>query len=349
MCLNNERWQIQGFSIERAIYEVSLIIALSHDTARSLSHERSKLCDSSHSYPPTKMSCATRLALLQEPIFITLSNEPPQRSCSLFKMFSGEALCGCGRRAYYGVPRGPMCGRCSRKYLPLRKALPKRKKPEFDMEKHMAELHADGGVVLQKMRMMKSVEQKTGWLCVFPNNRHGSRKDGYGCSELSPMQLGPVKHNQPGLPDALNLENFWQQSKRFASETDEQFITAQRAGFIDPVAHRHKIKGEKPLYWSWKDEKLEYVVARQFYCNYYERLAKETESFRTLKRYHITQRLNLQICGYDAYEVAPTKDALEQAYLNGAKSFGHELVLFSMLVLLNEDDYPWRIHKTFDF
>lgn len=69
-----------------------------------------------------------------------------------------------------------------------------------------------GAVILYRMRMMKPIVYRSGFEAVFPNNKHGNRMDGLGLAALSPMQLGPVVHGQPhGLPDALNLENAWQQ------------------------------------------------------------------------------------------------------------------------------------------
>ena len=60
---------------------------------------------------------------------------------------------------------------------------------------------------------MKPVELEHGYLNVFPNRRHSGRVDGYGCPELSPMVIGPIKHKMPGIPTATNIENFHQFAK----------------------------------------------------------------------------------------------------------------------------------------
>lgn len=39
---------------------------------------------------------------------------------------------------------------------------------------------------------------------------------------------------------------------------------------------------------------------------------------------------------------------IEKEYLNDKVPFGHERVLFTMLTL-NENDYPWKKYKTFNF
>ena len=261
-----------------------------------------------------------------------------------------------------------------------------------------------GSIVMRKMRMMKKVETIPGYLKVFPNFKHGNRKDGLGLSELSPMSLGPVKHKEPGLPKAQNLENFHQQSKAFKSEcvlvdddTDKhtrfgsefkseykafiadrsveskskakydpgkKFFKHQKAGFEDETPHRHKIKGEIPMFWVWTDKegvvhKLGYVESRQFYCNYYERLVKKTKQWKLLKK-KVNRGYNIQICGYDALDITAFASKLvcaagevsakkiEKLYLDPDHPFGHELVLYTML-LLEEDEYPWRKYKTYDF
>jgi hypothetical protein len=57
---------------------------------------------------------------------------------------------------------------------------------------------------------------------------------------------------------------------------------------------------------------------------------------------------NLAIHGYDAFPMKTTKEDIEQTYLNPKEPFGHERVLMSMLCL-KEEEYPWRIYKTFEF
>jgi hypothetical protein len=78
------------------------------------------------------------------------------------------------------------------------------------------------------------------------------------------MCLGPVVHRQPGLPDALNIENYHQFNKVWPSETvglhregpcskltcttpprawgppSEAFYAARKRGYLDAEPHRHK-------------------------------------------------------------------------------------------------------------
>jgi len=222
-----------------------------------------------------------------------------------------------------------------------------------------AEEKRGGYIVLFKMGMMKTIDYIPGVLSIFPNFKHGNRKDGYGCSRLSPMSLGPVEHGQPNLPPSKNLENFHQFSKKFACESDEQFKITRLNAYNDPVPHRHKFEKMIPEYFVWvdktgKEHHLDYISSRQFYCNFYERLVKKEDQFLYLKQL-ISMGYNLQICGYDAYDIPFSEldgrnivTDVEKCYLDKSAPFGHERVLYSMLYL-NEKDYPWVKYKTFDF
>ena len=215
-----------------------------------------------------------------------------------------------------------------------------------------------GKVSLHRMRMMHNVPLVSGVLNVFPNIKHQSRSDGFGCMRLSPMHLGPVEHGQPGLPPALNIENFHQGSKCFPAETNpvsndptELFYQNRLSFYTDSVPHRHKFKKVIPCYFIWvdkdnKEHKLSYIESRQFYCNFYERLAAREQDFAKLCTF-INEGTDICICGYDAAPLKPG-ESTEEAYLDPSRPFGHERVLFTMLST-EPNTWPWRKHKTFDF
>lgn len=230
-----------------------------------------------------------------------------------------------------------------------------------------------GSVCLIKMSMRKAVVSKEGWYNIFPNYRHQNRQDGFGCSSLSPMVLGPVKHGQPNLPDAQNLENFHQGNKVFPCELDEknnpgsaslagfphgnptyEFVKRRLEMYNDKQPHRHKFtRNDRPVYSVWTDKNgstysIDYITSRQFYCTFYERMVTKEQDFIQLKKWR-ESGYNLAIQGYDAYEMEPNVKSIEEVYLNTSRPFGHERVLFTMLVLEKEEDYPWRKHKTFEF
>nr|QBK92550.1 MAG: uncharacterized protein LCPAC401_01880 [Pithovirus LCPAC401] len=280
----------------------------------------------------------------------------------------------CKNKAYWKVKELPTyrCGVHSRKLKDTRIGLnknPNSKKNKQKLietrkeeaEEAMRKNKERGNVICGKMRMMKKSPYVKGYLSVFPNFKHQNRKSGLGCSSLSPMSLGPVVHGQPGLLfDSLNLENFHQGSKVFSNEVDEKgnptsiFFDEQKKMFKDKIPHRHKeasLKKNVPLYWLWKMndgtfKRFGYVESRQFYCTYFERLSKDLPDLKKLKDM-IEEGWNLQICGYDAIDDLTAENA-EQYYLDEKQPFGHESILLCLLVL-PEELYPWRIHRTEDF
>lgn len=274
----------------------------------------------------------------------------------------------CQNQAYYIAGSYYRCGVHSKK--DSRKQLPKNPRAAeikaLKLKQHLESVEETakknggrGKVISSKLRMYSTPPYVSGYMNVFPNNRHQNRKDGYGCASLSPMRLGPVIHGQPGLPKARNLENFHQGNKVFPSEVDsdnkptKEFFQTQRAMYLDPKPHRHKknaTTGKKngkniPKYSVWIKKngdpvKCSYIESRQFYCTFYQRLTEETTDLANLRSL-LKQGYNLNIIGYDGYRV--TQD-LEKHYLDDSKPFGHELVLYSLLVC-RPSEYPWLKHS----
>ena len=81
-----------------------------------------------------------------------------------------------------------------------------------------------------------------------------------------------------------------------------------------------------------------------FYCAFYENIVKNLDDFKILQE-KINNGYNLQICGYDAYDV---NTDIETCYKDTKKQFGHELVLYTMLVYPQEE-YPWKKYKTEEY
>ena len=297
----------------------------------------------------------------------------------------------CTNNAYYLENKKYLCGVHSDKNK--RETLPKDKDKKVKKGKmcatHLESVESfallnikskkSGDIICLKMQMMKEVPLREGYLNVFPNNKHQNRTDGFGCSSLSPMRLGPVEHHQfikyvdgsvkksTFLPVSLNIENYHQYNKVYPNEVDEtgdlteEFRERQLCGYKDEVPHRHKfdaktmdklrkeIKGENrnaPLYsvhttLDGIEKRFTYVQSRYFYCKAYEYLAKQTDDYKKLVKM-IKGGINIVICGYDGYEV--TKDIYIH-YCDPKKAFGHELVLYSLLTITDENDYPWNMYR----
>lgn len=290
-----------------------------------------------------------------------------------------EAIFGSGRKkgmkctgnAYYVENGCYLCGVHSHK--DKRQRLPKDPKADeikaqiLEQKRLLIEEEANknkklgrkGSITVSKLRMMKMPEDIDGYLKVFPNFKHQNRKDGFGCSRLSPKSLGPVNHGMPNLPVAQTIENYHQFAKIFEFELknedtiNEAFQLRKRA-YETKVPYRHKyppkvlkMSGLKnvniPLYSVYytktgEERRYSYIQCRYFYCHWYERLAKEENDFKELQRLR-NEGYNLQIIGYDGYK--PTDD-LYRHYLDESRPFGHELVLYTLLVIENRDDYPWN-------
>lgn len=208
-----------------------------------------------------------------------------------------------------------------------------------------------GTVLCQKMHMLARFQCKEGFLNVFPNFRHGGRKDGLGLPSLSPKSIGPIHHNQPGLPPALNLENFHQGSKWFPGVSRAAFEANRLHMYMDPVPHRHSPHSKNkniPECFVWVDEvgehKLTYLESRQFYCFYYAEAVWKSKDFQNL-RTRVDSGTNIIIHGYDGYQ--PTED-INAHYEDTSRPFGHEVVLYTMLVHPREE-WPWLSpkHNTF--
>ncbi len=196
-----------------------------------------------------------------------------------------------------------------------------------------------GRVICSKMQMMKAVEDHEGYLKIFPNYKHGNRTDGMGLPSLSPMSLGPIQ----AFPEEVDAKT---------GQLLPAFYQTQLDMYGDMVPHRHKLTSKKkniPVYSVWRDKAgkehhITYIESRQFYCWFYELFVLMSPDYQYLVE-KLDDGYNLQICGYDAYDVTQT---VEQHYLDSSRPFGHELVLFTLLTCESKD-YPWRKHKTFDF
>ena len=221
-------------------------------------------------------------------------------------------------------------------------------------------LDGRGTVCVTTLRMMKKPEYKQGYIPIFPNFKHGGRTDGLGMPALSPKAMGPIDHGQPGLPLALNLENFHQANKVFASEVNGEgnplpvWYERRLALYQDLAPHRHKLGNTKQehlknagmagnpnvclysivVHADGKEVRYSYVESRKFYCGFYERIARETPEYKRLEEL-LSQGYHLQIFGYDGY---PVTKSLQEHYLDPERPFGHEMVLYSMLV----GEHPWR-------
>lgn len=228
-----------------------------------------------------------------------------------------------------------------------------------------------GHVVCSKLLKRRAPEEAPGFLKVFPNYWHGNRKDGYGCSSLSPMSMGPVLHGQPiDVAESKNLENLHQANKVFPTEVvpgtqdpSSEWYKTRTEMYKDVEPHRHKeqAQGNLPFYSIWvtpdgKELRLKYIESRQIYCHFYELFANVSPQFQHLQALR-AKGTNLQIIGYDARPIPLAADATDEdiidtfdkMYTDPSAPFGHELVICAMLMIKDPKRYPWRTHQSLDF
>lgn len=328
-------------------------------------------------YKKVKVDAASTATVTGRPFYNTVACQ------ETLKSKKGQP---CPHMAYFVIPgiEKYVCGQHSMHLDKVRVKLAKdpqaRPRRLAELEKHRlsieeyAEKNASPGLGPNlkcfQMKMMGEVPLEEGYMNVFPNNKHQHREDGYGCSSLSPMQLGPVLHRQPGLPPSLNIENYHQFNKVWPCEVDDdgnpkdEYYVMRRKGYEDPEPHRHKFDAKtmkrmreelktasvpgslgtsenrnQPCYsihltLDGEERRFTYVQSRYFYCCAYEALAKKTQAFKRLL-YYFKWNYSLTICGYDAY---PVTKKLYEHYCDPSKPFGHELVLYTLLAYDGGDD-----------
>ena len=88
------------------------------------------------------------------------------------------------------------------------------------------------------------------------------------------------------------------------------------------------------IYWhDGKLSKLTYAESRRIYCRLYVEKVRELPEFIKLRDL-VMNGFNLQICGYDGYEITKT---VREHYEDPSVPFGHELVLYAMLSSLTSE------------
>ena len=172
----------------------------------------------------------------------------------------------------------------------------------------------------------------------------------------------------------VNEEPYSSKEKKMAdSLLDLQYtvlpdaIELRKKMYEDPIPYRHKFKYpamkklvvdstnlNKPLfslfyhqYVEGKQRRFTYLQCRYFYCHWYEILTRHNAELEVLL-HKIKLGYNLHLLGYDGREVERLSakeslgDCLYRYYLDESKPYGHELVLYTLLVLPESKEYPWN-------
>ncbi len=258
----------------------------------------------------------------------------------------------CQNKAKYNLDGKLLCGVHGKEGTPLPK-----EEEDFELCKKEADANLEAGYLGNIQVARLSAPSIPGYVKIFPNFKHGNRKDGVGLPGLSPMSLGPVKHNMPNFPPACNLENYYQGAKIFPGEVDQlgnmtpEAIETRKKMYLDKTPYRHKYKvpyytGKQvktPLYSIYytrqgEPRKLNYIQSRYMYCHYYQELVQNTPDYHDLINLS-NDGYNLLIIGYDGH---PIEKTLWEYYNDPSTPFGQELVLYTLLVVNDPEEYPWN-------
>jgi hypothetical protein len=171
-----------------------------------------------------------------------------------------------------------------------------------------------GTVQLHHVAPTRSAPMTPGILNVFADDRTGKRSDGMIFPALSPARLGPVKHGQPDLPDAMTLEQLERGNRFHASPCSERETLHHRWCCYTRSDHQDAYTdngNEPPLMSLWRDDRgdhrMNHVEARQRFCAFYERLAGVTADFQWLRGL-VNNGICVRICGHGAQIGSPTPD-----------------------------------------
>ena len=152
---------------------------------------------------------------------------------------------------------------------------------------------------------------------------------------LSPMKVGPIIS---GKERAKNMENFWQFSKVYSDQVDENKIPTadyydwRKKGFDDDWAHRYpKGKGAIPLYSWYKNQSLDYIEARKrLYIIYYAKAVVKTSAFQKLLKLYL-ENGSITLFDYDGYDYHALGYNLSQVINDPNRKMGHAFVLAGLL------------------
>ena len=325
----------------------------------------------------------------------------------------GDRLCehgACDNGAYF-VVRSPLDGRSAylcgvhRKKRPLEDtwALPKRSKTELALRAQATRVAHDatveqaaverkgaaGPISLFRMRMLKSPGLLAGVLNIYPNFKHGGRTDGFGCPSLSPMSLGPVRHGQPDLPPAANIENFHQLAGKcwreecIAAETPlvledypgapvnsssatgprlrpgPLYATNRLAGLLNPTPQRHKYRSSEdaknpnvPVCFVWVDkQRKEHLLTYVHSRQFYCTFYSRLASLQPAFQQLLQWRAEGKALRICGYDGFP----IDESRQTFEQAYLDPSVPFGhervlcCMLRLPEVHWPWLKYKTFDF
>jgi hypothetical protein len=173
---------------------------------------------------------------------------------------------------------------------------------------------------------------------------------------LSPENLGPIL--LPNRETCINLENLWEFSKvakSLVTKEEEntikkEYYDLRKIGFEDGNYQYYLEDDRNELaFFLFKDKygkerRFTPLGAKFFFCHYYEMLVKNKPDFIRLKTFK-EEKFNIQIAGN--LFINERKTPIEY-YIQDRENFDEAMVLYCMLTIENENNYPWRSALKFE-
>lgn len=221
-----------------------------------------------------------------------------------------------------------------------------------------------GRLACMKVSAMRMAPFRENFLNVMLVLDASRRRDGIDGSSLAPSNVGPVKHEQPGLPVARTLTGYVVGSEVWTCEMDLEQRTPTLHWYDLRADHYRSVIVRRPKYRLLpQSNKIEYSVfltlagqerrfdaveARYFFCTAYADLIAQRPLFKKLRRWH-ADGVDLCFCGFEGTEVPwpTTADTLyREFYCNARVTFSCELTLLALL-LCNDthDELPWDRYR----
>ena len=163
---------------------------------------------------------------------------------------------------------------------------------------------------------------------------------------VSPMYIGPVEHGEIGAPPAKSLDNLVRYSLVWEHEFDralgqptQEWYQRRAAGFALPQGERYTSGSFKrqlhthkqPIGSWWGGRLLSIVAARiELECKLYARLVKTVPLYHDLELM-VHDGYNLQLFGYDAFDLDAEHMHPLEVLRDTSLRFGHEFVLYGLL------------------
>ena len=210
-----------------------------------------------------------------------------------------------------------------------------------------------GKIIMENLNFGTVPVYMDGCYMIFANK--APRHKGYGIHmpDLSPMIMGPIIHNKAV---SRILENWWKSCKVYDFEIDHDSDSVKKTFYetqkkwmnLDKVnLKKSKFYPKEPkksfdkvnmkfVLFPNDDKRYTYIDSRSVYVKLYKQYATKTVSYRKLVKL-LNDGYDICLCSYNSIDTNNelSLSDIKKRMNDPDKSFGHEFVLYSMLMNYN--------------